>query len=189
MSCPDLQTVKIHVRHCSARRIRYKQETHPQSAVPRARAERHAVRRHAEAADTVFVTGQDTHALALERVPDVARPVVVTAEQDATRDGKGDGRDAAQDVVMRVDVQLAVSADVEQAAGGIVRARCKGIAIREEAIHVNSRSVKNARKVAPRNCDSRDGVDVGLVANKGLNGLAAADIPKLGGGVASARDK
>jgi hypothetical protein len=78
------------------------------------------------------VPGEDADALALERVPDVARPVVVATKQDATRDGERDGGDTAQDVVVRVRVQLAVRADIEQPARCIVGASRKRVAVREK---------------------------------------------------------
>ena len=62
------------------------------------------------------MAGEHTNALALESIPDVARPVVVTAEEDAARNGERDGGNTTQDVVMREGVKLAVSADVEEAA-------------------------------------------------------------------------
>lgn len=34
-----------------------------------------------------------------------------------------------------------------------------------------------------------DGIDIRLMADKGLCGLAASNIPKLGGGITSARDE
>lgn len=64
-------------------------------------------------------------------------------------------------------VQLAIGTDVEQAAGGIVGAGDEGVAIGEEL----------------------DGVDVGLVAGKGLDGLAGADVPELGESIASTGDE
>jgi hypothetical protein len=95
-------------------------EADPERAVPAASAEGHAVGADAEAADAVLVAGEDADALATERVPDVARPVIVPAEEDAARDGECDGGDAAQDVVVREDVQLTVRTDVEQPARGVV---------------------------------------------------------------------
>lgn len=37
--------------------------------------------------------------------------------------------------------------------------------------------------------NSRDGINVGFVTDKGLDGLSATDIPELGSGVASTGDK
>ena len=51
-----------------------------QRAIPRARAQRHAVCADAEARDTVLVAGENTDTFALERVPDIARPVIIATE-------------------------------------------------------------------------------------------------------------
>lgn len=68
---------------------------------------------------------------------------------------------------MRVLVHLAVGAQVEEAARGVVGSRRKGIAIGEE-LH---------------------SVDVALVAGEGLHRLARPDVPHLGHRVARARHK
>lgn len=68
----------------------------------------------------------------LERVPHVAVEVVVPCEEEAPALGEGDGGDPADDVVMGVSHKLLVRAEVEQPAGGIVRASGKRIAIRKE---------------------------------------------------------
>lgn len=65
---------------------------------------------------------ENADAFALERVPDVAVEVVVTGEEDAPRDGEADRGDAAEDVVVRVLVEFAVGAEVEESAGGVVGA-------------------------------------------------------------------
>lgn len=64
--------------------------------------------------------GQDAHPLALERVPHVARPVVVPSKEDSAGYGKGDRRDAAEDIIVRERVELAVGADIEESARGVV---------------------------------------------------------------------
>ena len=94
-------------------RIQY---TYPERAVPATCAKRHAVGADTKTANAILMAGEHTNALALESVPDVARPVVVTAEEDAARNGERDGGNTTQDVVMREGVKLAVSADVEEAA-------------------------------------------------------------------------
>ena len=70
-------------------------------------------------------------------------------------------------VAYRVGLQLAVGANVEQTARGIIGAGTKGVAVGEEL----------------------DGVDVRVVRRKGLHALLLADIPQLGEGIAGARDK
>jgi len=103
----------------------------------------------------------------LECVPREAVKVVVPSEEEAARRGERDARDAAEDVVVAVCCELCVRADVEQAAGGVVRACGEGEAVGEE----------------------RDRVDVGLVSLEGLDALARADVPVLCEGVAGARDE
>jgi hypothetical protein len=66
------------------------------------------------------MAGQDADPLALERIPHITGPVVIATEEDTAGDGKGDGGDAAEDVVVGEGVQFAVCADVEEAAGSIV---------------------------------------------------------------------
>lgn len=66
-----------------------------------------------------------------------------------------------------VDVELAVGADIKESAGGVVGTRDKRVAVGEEL----------------------NGVDVGLVAGKRLDGLAGADIPELGERIAGTRDE
>jgi len=78
------------------------------------------------------VSGEDSNALSLKRVPDVAVEVVVAGEEDASRDGEADRGDAAEDVVVSVLVQLAVRAKVEQPTGSVVGSGGEGVAVREE---------------------------------------------------------
>jgi hypothetical protein len=63
--------------------------TYSQSTIPAACAESHTIRADTQAANTVFVASQDTDALSFERVPNIARPIVVSTKQDASRDGEG----------------------------------------------------------------------------------------------------
>jgi len=58
-------------------------------------------------------------------------------------------------------IQLAIRTKIEEAAGGVVRARSEGLGVGEEL----------------------DGVDVGLVAHKRLDALAGPDIPDLCRGI------
>ena len=64
--------------------------TYSQSTIPTACAESHTIRADTQAADTVFVTSQDTDALSLKRIPNVARPIIVSAKQNTPRNGEGD---------------------------------------------------------------------------------------------------
>ena len=119
----------------------------------------------------------------------LAFEVVITGKQQPPRDGGGDRGDAAENrfrlqvshtsekrgrhnscdgaATYPVEIQLAVGANVEQAAGGVVGTCYEGVAVGEEL----------------------NGVNVGLVAGECLHGLPGADIPQLGEGVACARDK
>ena len=63
---------------------------------------------------------QNANPLALERIPDVARPIIVTTEEDTTRDGESDGGDSTENVVMGERVELAISPDIKQAAGCVI---------------------------------------------------------------------
>lgn len=66
-----------------------------------------------------------------------------------------------------IDVQLPISTDIEQTTGSVVRSSDKRVAIREEL----------------------DGVDVGLMAGEGLDGLASPDIPQFRERVTSSGDE
>lgn len=61
-----------------------------ESAIPGTRAERHAVCADAQATHSVFVSGQNADALSLQRVPNIASPVIVATEKDTARDGESD---------------------------------------------------------------------------------------------------
>ena len=61
-----------------------------------------------------------TGSVLLEGVPDVAVEVVVAAEQQPAALGERHGRDAADDVVVRVHADLLVGADVEKPARRVV---------------------------------------------------------------------
>lgn len=76
-------------------------------------------------------------ALCLESIPDVAVVVVVAGKEETARDREGDRGDTAEDVVVRVLVELAVGAQVKETARGIVRTSAKGVAVREEPVEHN----------------------------------------------------
>jgi len=140
---------------------------HLECAVPTTRAKGHTIDAHPKTTDSVFVPGEHTDTLAFQGVPDVARPVVITTEEDAARDGERYGGDTAEDVVVRESVQFTVRPNIEQSARSIIRAGSKGIAVREE-LH---------------------SIDVRFVASEGLRCTTAAYIPQLGRGIASTRDE
>lgn len=103
---------------------------------------------------------------------------------------------------MGVDHELLVGAQVEQAAGGIVRAGGKCVAIGEELQGECELLVDSIRQEIictaspiPKNTASRfnillvkrnthtDGVDVRLVASEGLSAHALTDVPEFSRGV------
>ena len=64
--------------------------THSKRAIPTACTKGHAIDRHAQTTDSVFVPSQNTHTLASQRIPDIASPVIITSEKDTTRNRKCD---------------------------------------------------------------------------------------------------
>ena len=75
--------------------------SYPKGAVPATGTQCHAIRTDPQAADAVLVTGQDSNTFTLERIPDIASPVIVSTKENTPGDGEGDGCDATQDVVVR----------------------------------------------------------------------------------------
>jgi hypothetical protein len=78
------------------------------------------------------VSSKHAHTFSFEGVPDVASPVVVTSKKESSRDGERDRRNTAQDMVVGEGVQLSVSTNVKQPAGGVVGTGGKGVTIGEE---------------------------------------------------------
>ena len=107
--------------------------SYPEGAVPTAGTEGHAIRTDSQAADAILVTGQNSNTFTLERIPNIAGPVVVSSEENTSGDGEGDGGDTAQNVVVREGIELAISTNVKQPARSIVRASSECIAIGEKA--------------------------------------------------------
>lgn len=79
------------------------------------------------------MSSEDTNTLTLQGIPDIACPIVVTAEQDSSRNRERNGCYTAQDVVVREGVEFAVSSDIEQAARGVVRAGGESVTVGEES--------------------------------------------------------
>ena len=107
-------------------------------------------------------------------------------------------RDAAADVVVRKLDQLAIRANIKDAARAVVGGGAKAVAAAQEpgwadraAESVVGVSGRGFRGAAPpsRVLHVLDRVDVVLMARKGLRALAHARVPDLGEGVATARDK
>lgn len=57
--------------------------TNLKSAVPTSGTQSHSIGANTKAAHTVLVTREDTDTLTFERVPHIARPVVIAAKQHA----------------------------------------------------------------------------------------------------------
>lgn len=74
--------------------------TYSQGTIPTSRAKGHTIRANAQAADTVFVASQDPYAFTLQGIPNVARPVVVSTEQNASGDGEGNRGDTTKNIVV-----------------------------------------------------------------------------------------
>jgi hypothetical protein len=89
------------------------QKTDPKCTIPTSRAECHSIRADAQAAHSVFMASQNTNAFAPQCVPYVARPIVVATEKYTARDGKGNGSNTAENVIMRKSVQFTVSSNVK----------------------------------------------------------------------------
>lgn len=84
-------------------------------AVPAARRQCRAVRRHLHAANLILVAVQQTDALLLQRVPNVYRVVVVAGKQQPAADREVDRVDAKYNAVLGVNGHLLVGAYVEKA--------------------------------------------------------------------------
>jgi hypothetical protein len=69
----------------------------------------------------------------LESIPNVAIVVIVPGKEDPSGCGKGDGGDAAQDVVVDERVELAVRSKIEELARGVVGSGRKSVAVGEES--------------------------------------------------------
>lgn len=78
------------------------------------------------------MASQDTHTLSFESIPNIARPVIVSAKQDASGDGEGNRSDTTKNIIVRERIQLPVSPDIKEPARGIVGASGESIAVREE---------------------------------------------------------
>lgn len=132
--------------------------------------------------DSIVMTSENTSAIALKGIPNVAVKVIVASEKEAARLGEGDWGDSTDDWFMTkkknfirkwsiynkpVDKKFLVGADIEKAASSIIRAGSERLVVGE---------VSNS-------------VDIRLVASEGLDAAASSDIPEFRGGITAARDK
>ena len=70
--------------------------------------------------------------LGTQGVPDVAVEVVIAGQEEPAGLAERHAGDAADDVVMAVDRELLVRADVEHPTGGVIRSGGEGVTVREE---------------------------------------------------------
>lgn len=79
------------------------------------------------------MTCEDANPFTLECIPGVAVVVIIAGKKHTTRDGEGDGCDAAQDIIVGVRVQFTVRPEIKELARGVVRPGGKCIAVGEES--------------------------------------------------------
>lgn len=113
------------------------------------------------------MTSKRLDALAAKSIPNIAVVVIISSEEVATRDGEGDGGDTAEQLRVSVGHQLATSANIEQAASGIIRTSTEGSTRGEEL----------------------DSVDIRRVAAEGLSASTRTNVPQLGSVIASTRNE
>jgi hypothetical protein len=92
----------------------------------------------------VALEGSDL--LSLQRIPHVAVEVVVAGEEVSSADGERDGGDTAQNVVVRVLHDLAMSANVKETARRIVRTGTEAQSIGEVPMRPSGVSKGKCRK-------------------------------------------
>ena len=85
-----------------------------------------------KAGHSVVVTSQHSRSLGLHGVPHVAVEVVVPGQQQTAGLGEGHAGDAADDVVVTVDSEFLVRANVEHPTRGVITSGSKSIAIGEK---------------------------------------------------------
>lgn len=73
-----------------------------------------------------------THSLSFERVPDVNVEVIVSGQQQASGQGRGQRGHPAHDAGVLVGDELLVRSQVVELAGGVIRARDHSVAVGEE---------------------------------------------------------
>jgi hypothetical protein len=78
------------------------------------------------------MAGQYTNTLALQSIPDIAGPIVVSAEKNTAGDRECDGCYTTQDIVVRKGIEFPVCSYIEQAARCVIRTCCERISIWEK---------------------------------------------------------
>jgi hypothetical protein len=84
------------------------------------------------------MAGQDAYSLPLEGVPNVTVEVVVAGEQNPARHGKADRGNTTQNVVVLVNIELAVRSQIEKSTRSVVGPSGKCVAVGEESEAVSS---------------------------------------------------
>lgn len=107
--------------------------TYLEQAIPATCTQSDTISRHTHAADSIFMTCEDANPFTLECIPDVAVVVIIPGKKHTTRDGEGDGCDAAKDIIVGVGVEFTVRSEIKELARGIVRPGDKCIAVGEES--------------------------------------------------------
>jgi len=79
------------------------------------------------------VASQDTDALPFERIPNIARPIIVSTKQDTSGDGEGDRCDTTKDIIVCECIQFPISPNIKEPARGIIGAGGECVTIREES--------------------------------------------------------
>jgi hypothetical protein len=79
---------------------------------------------------------QSSHTLSLDCVPHLTVKVIVSGKEQAARVREAERRDSTEDALVAVRNQFFISTEIKESARGIIRARRKGLAIREESKEV-----------------------------------------------------
>jgi hypothetical protein len=79
------------------------------------------------------VAGKNTYALSFKRIPNVARPVIISTKQDTPRDREGNRSNTTEDIVVRERIQLSIGPDIKEPTRGIIGTGGKSVAIRDKS--------------------------------------------------------
>ena len=109
------------------------------SMIPAAGTYGLAIRRYCKTWHTVFVARQRSNMLVPHGIPYLTLVIIVTSKQHSARIGKGDRCHATIIAFVRVDIEFAISAKVEQTTGCIIWTCSKGTAVGEKVDCVNIR--------------------------------------------------
>jgi len=105
--------------------------------------------------------------LTSQNIPSDAVEVIVPCKDYSATGAERNGGDAGNEIVVGIHSELLVATEIEEAGGGVVGPGDEGVAGGKEL----------------------DGVDVRVVANKGVRALACANVPDLGRGITRTADE